>query len=69
MLFRKKITPRCAYCLNVRAIDRDNYICLKNGSVDGMHSCFKFKYDPLKRIPPKPLPPLPEYGGDDFKLS
>ena len=69
MLFSKNMTPRCAYCANVRVLDRDNFICVRCGSVDGMSSCSKFKYDPLKRVPPKPLRPLPEFNGDDFKLD
>ena len=47
MLFRKDMDPRCAYCQREVA-------CVKRGIVAVEHHCRAFKYDPLKRVPPRP---------------
>ena len=44
MLFRKDIDPRCAYCARGSRI-----------SDDKEDRCSAFKYDPLKRVPPRPM--------------
>lgn len=54
MLFRKKIQRACAYCTFGGQIDEDNIICQKCGVVPSSHHCRRFRYDPLKRTPPKP---------------
>lgn len=55
MLFEKDIEPRCAYCKKGARLDEDQVMCVKKGIVSPAGSCRKFKYDPLKRVPPKPL--------------
>lgn len=55
MLFEKDIDPRCAYCKRGVALDEDQIMCVKKGIVSPAGSCRKFKYDPLKRVPPKPM--------------
>ena len=55
MLFEKDIEPRCAYCKRGALLDEDQVMCVKKGIVSPAGSCRKFKYDPLKRVPPKPL--------------
>ena len=55
MLFEKDIEPRCAYCKRGARLDEDQVMCVKKGIVSPAGSCRKFKYDPLKRVPPKPL--------------
>ncbi|MBE6998888.1 MAG: hypothetical protein E7428_01705 [Ruminococcaceae bacterium] len=55
MLFNKKIEPRCVYCSRYFAVDEDHGICDRRGPVYAGGACRKFKYDPLKRVPPKGL--------------
>lgn len=55
MLFEKDIEPRCAYCKRGAQLDEDQVMCVKKGIVSPTGACRKFKYDPLKRVPPKPL--------------
>ena len=54
MLFAKEIEPRCAYCQRGAALDEERVACIKRGVVDAGWHCRAFRYDPLKRIPPKP---------------
>ena len=55
MLFEKKIEPRCAYCKRGAVLDEDRVMCMKKGIVSPAGSCRRFKYEPLKRVPPKPV--------------
>lgn len=55
MLFDRSIDPRCAYCKHGEAVDEEQIICIKKGLVTAAGSCRRFKYDPLKRVPPKPV--------------
>ena len=55
MLFQKDIEPRCAYCKKGARLEDDRVMCLKKGIVSASGSCRGFRYDPLKRVPPKPL--------------
>ena len=54
MLFRKKIERYCAYCAFAGKISEDQMICQKCGVVPASHQCRRFRYDPLKRVPPRP---------------
>ena len=54
MLFRKNIDPRCAYCQRGQLINEREVACVKKGSVNMEDHCRAFKYDPLKRVPPRP---------------
>ena len=54
MLFRKDIEPRCAYCAQGVRINETQVACVKNGIVAAANHCFRFRYDPLKRVPPRP---------------
>ena len=54
-LFQTSIEPRCAYCAKGRELDQDQVVCSKKGVMSGGSSCPSFRYDPLKRVPPKPL--------------
>ena len=54
MLFRKDIDPRCAYCARGSRISDDKVACVKRGIVLLEDRCSAFKYDPLKRVPPRP---------------
>ena len=69
MLFQKKMDPRCAYCERSAKLDADSVMCIKKGVVAAGGSCRKFKYDPLKRIPPRPaVPDFSRLKDEDFTL-
>ena len=53
-LFQKKIEPRCAYCARGQVLSEDQIACPKKGVMSPGSSCRGFKYDPLKRVPPRP---------------
>ena len=55
MLFEKDMEPRCAYCQRGTPLDGETVMCPKRGVVSAAGSCRSFRYDPLKRVPPKPL--------------
>ena len=52
MLFRKDIARCCSHCLHA-AVSEDKIICAKVGVVSPDHRCWRYRYDPCKRIPPK----------------
>lgn len=69
MLFRKNIEPRCAYCKRGANLDEERVMCMKKGIVSPAGACRKFKYDPLKRTPPKPVAPnFSHLSEEDFTL-
>ena len=53
-LFQKKIEPRCTYCVHGRALNEEQVACPKKGVMAAGSYCRSFKYDPLKRVPPRP---------------
>ena len=55
MLFRKDMDHRCAYCAKGSRIGEDKVACVKRGVVMPEDHCGAFKYDPLKRVPPRPM--------------
>ena len=55
MVFRKNIDPRCAYCQRGQQINDREVACVKRGIVPMEDHCRSFKYDPLKRVPPRPV--------------
>ena len=69
MLFEKDIEPRCAYCKRGSPLDEDNIMCIKKGIVSPAGACRRFRYDPLKRVPPKPMSlDLSHLKEEDFVL-
>ena len=54
MLFRKNIDPRWAYCQRGQQISDREVACVKHGIMAVEDHCRSFKYDPLKRVPPRP---------------
>lgn len=69
MLFRKKIERSCSYCMHGTKIDDELVLCTKKGVVAQNHSCWKFKYDPTKRIPAKPKAlDFSKYDEEDYTL-
>ena len=68
-LFQSDIEPRCAYCARGADVGEGRVLCPKKGQVSGGDSCRAFQYDPLKRVPPKPL--RVDFSGlkdEDFRL-
>lgn len=55
MLFRKDIEPMCGYCGHGSKVGENELTCRYRGITKSGSSCRHFKYDPLKRIPPKPV--------------
>lgn len=59
MLFRRDINPACAYCQYAtrddNIIKNREMICKKRGGVMPIdYHCRAFRYDPFKRVPPRP---------------
>ena len=70
MLFQKDIEPRCAYCQRGAQLEDDKILCVRKGVVSPGGSCRRFKYDPLKRVPPPPvLPDFSKLKDEDFSLE
>lgn len=65
----KKNYPRkCSNCLYGRTpLDNRSVLCEKKGEVDPEGSCRRYKYDPLKRIPAKPILDT-DYSPEDFQI-
>ena len=55
MLFRKNMDPRCAYCGKGNQLNDREVICKKRGIVPADGCCRAFRYDPLRRTPPRPI--------------
>ena len=53
-LFQSSIEPRCAYCQKGQQLNEQEVACVKRGVVPVDHHCRWFRYDPLKRVPPRP---------------
>ncbi len=69
-LFRKNIEPRCAYCAKGSAISEREVICQRKGIVAAEFHCRAFRYDPLKRVPPRPVKlETSRLTEEDFKLD
>lgn len=69
MLFRKKIERSCAYCIYSTKLESDCVLCIKHGVVPIDKNCRKFRYDPCKRIPPKPKAmDFAKFDSEDYSL-
>ena len=68
LLFRKNIDRYCAYCQFAGRIDEAHMICQHCGVVPCEHHCRRFRYDPLKRVPPRPATLRDQYTSEDFSL-
>lgn len=69
MLFRKKIEHSCAYCVHGVKLEDDQILCAKKGMKSVEDKCFRFKYDPLKRVPLKAKAlDLSRYEQEDYTL-
>jgi len=54
-LFQKKMEPRCVYCVRGRALNDEQVICAKKGVMSAGSHCRAFRYDPLLRVPVRPV--------------
>ncbi len=69
MLFRKKIERSCSYCLYGGRLDEDLILCSKKGLKSADSKCWRFRYDPCKRIPAKAKAlDFSKYDQEDFSL-
>lgn len=69
MLFRKKITRSCAYCIFGTELEDGSVLCTKKGLRTAEDQCWKFKYDPCKRIPVKAKAlDFSQFDDTDFSL-
>jgi hypothetical protein len=69
MLFRKDIEPNCCYCRHAQPAEEGTVICQKKGIRQDTQHCGRFRYDPLRRTPPKPLQAdFSKYDNRDFSL-
>lgn len=69
MLFRKKIEHSCAYCIHGARLEDGQILCAKKGMKTTEDKCFRFKYDPLKRVPKKAKAlDFSQYRDEDFTL-
>lgn len=69
MLFRKQIEKSCLYCAHGTPLEEDQILCVKKGVISSEKPCWKFKYDPTKRVPvkAKALDPS-KYDDEDYSL-
>ena len=68
-LFQEGIEPRCTYCAHGAALEEGKVLCAKKGVTAAGGHCGKFKYDPLKRVPPKPTRlETSKLSAEDFRL-
>lgn len=69
MLFQKRIEPCCSYCKKGAALETDTVLCVRKGVVSASGRCGSFRYDPLKRVPPRPAAPdFSKLKDEDFVL-
>ena len=68
MLFRRDIEPNCAYCERGERVSDTEIYCARQGTVAADHHCKAFRYDPLKRIPPRPATLKRKFRESDFSL-
>lgn len=68
-LFRKDIEPRCAYCAKGSVISDREVVCIRKGVVAAEYHCIRFRYDPFKRVPPRPVKlKTSQLKAEDFEL-
>lgn len=69
MLFRKKMEWLCAYCENGTELEDGQILCAKKGIRSSEDKCWRFRYDPCKRIPKKARAlDFSKYDNEDYSL-
>lgn len=70
MLFRKKIQRSCSYCTHGVRMSDGQILCSRKGFRTESDSCWKFRYDPCKRIPKKAKAmDFSRFDNDNFTLD
>lgn len=68
-LFDRKIDPMCLYCKHGKMLSEQEIACPKRGVQRATSSCRRFRYDPLRRVPPRPKKmDFSDFSPDDFKI-
>lgn len=68
-LFKKDIDPMCVYCAHSSSVSDTEVLCKKKGIQSPTSSCKRFRYDPLRRQPPRPKKvDFSSFSPEDFKL-
>ena len=69
MLFRKKMEHLCAYCESGTALEDGLILCARKGLRMSEEKCWRFRYDPCKRIPKRAKAlDFSKYDQEDFTL-
>ena len=69
MLFRKKIERLCTYCDSGTELEDGKILCFRKGLRLPEDKCWRFRYDPCKRIPRKAKAlDFSKYDQEDFSL-
>lgn len=69
MLFRKKMEHLCAYCESGTALEDGQILCARKGLRMSEEKCWRFRYDPCKRIPKRAKAlDFSKYDQEDFTL-
>ncbi|MDO5545228.1 MAG: hypothetical protein Q4F81_05325 [Eubacteriales bacterium] len=69
MLFRKKMERLCIYCENGTALEDGQILCSRKGLRKPEEKCWRFRYDPCKRVPKKTKAlDFSKYDKEDFTL-
>lgn len=69
MLFRKKIEHLCTHCIHGTRLDEETVLCTKKGTRSADSKCFRFRYDPTKRIPKRAKAmDFSKYDQEDYSL-
>lgn len=68
-LFASKRDAKCETCVHCAfSAQADRLLCEKKGLVPRDSRCFRYRYDPFKRVPQK-TPSLPRMTAADFSLD
>ncbi len=68
-LFGNKKEPRCETCTHGKlSANGESVLCVQGGALPLTHSCRRYQYDPLRRVP-KRRPLLGDYSAADFALD
>ena len=69
MLFRKKMEHLCAYRESGTALGDGQILCARKGLRMSEEKCWRFRYDPCKRIPKRAKAlDFSKYDQEDFTL-
>lgn len=69
MLFRKKIERLCTYCECGTVLEDGHILCSRKGLRLPDEKCWRFRYDPCKRIPKRAKAlDFSKYDQEDFTL-